>query len=89
MAAYYACAGDLKGNFMTVAVEQLKSQAGAVSDAERADLASFLIESLGPDEPADEAWRAEIARRIAAIQAGEVVGRPPEGVLARLRGMYP
>ena len=47
---------------MTQAVEQLKSQASALSAAERADLAYFLLDSLEPEEDgAEEAWRQEIA----------------------------
>ena len=73
---------------MTAAVEQLKCQASALSADERADLASFLLESLEPDAAVDEAWRAEIARRVTAIRSGEAIGRPLDEVLAELRRAY-
>jgi putative addiction module component (TIGR02574 family) len=75
---------------MTEAVEQLKAQASVLSAAERADLAYFLLSSLEPEEEgAREAWRAEIARRVAEIRGGSAVGRPAEEVLAELRERYP
>lgn len=71
---------------MTEAVQQLKSQASALSSAERADLAYYLLISLEPDEEgAEEAWRTEIARRVAEIRSGQAVGRPIDDVLAELR----
>jgi putative addiction module component (TIGR02574 family) len=75
---------------MTEVVEQLKAQASVLSTAERADLAYFLLTSLEPEEEGvEEAWREEIARRIAAIRGGQAVGRPIEEVLAELRELYP
>jgi len=75
---------------MTQAVEQLKSQASTLSTAERADLAYFLLTSLEPEEDGvQEAWREEIARRVAEIRSGQAVGRPIEDVLAELRERYP
>ncbi len=75
---------------MTEAVEQLKIQAGKLSDVERADLAYYLLESLEPEEAGvEEAWRAEIARRVAEIRGGRAVGRPIDEVLAELRRRYP
>lgn len=75
---------------MTEAVEQLKSQVIALSAAERADLAYFLISSLEPEEEgAQEAWRKEIARRVTEIRNGRAIGRPIEEVLAELRERYP
>jgi putative addiction module component (TIGR02574 family) len=75
---------------MTQAVEQLKSQAGALSHAERADLAYFLLNSLEPEEEgAEDAWRVEIARRVAEIRSATAVGRPVDEVLAELRERFP
>jgi len=73
---------------MTEAVEQIKTRARSLSSAERADLASFLIDSL-EDEEAGRAWKAEIARRVADIRSGGAVGRPLDDVLAELRERYP
>jgi putative addiction module component (TIGR02574 family) len=75
---------------MTEAVEQLKARANALSPEERADLAHFLLTTLEPqEEGVEEAWRAEIARRVAQIRSGQAVGRPVEDVLAELRELYP
>jgi putative addiction module component (TIGR02574 family) len=43
-------------------------------EEERAEIAGALLESLEPpvDEGVDEAWREEVARRIAAFDAGEI-----------------
>jgi putative addiction module component (TIGR02574 family) len=75
---------------MTDAVEQLKARAENLSAPERADLAYFLLSSLEPEEEGgEEAWRIEIARRLAEIRSGIAVGRPVEEVLAELRERYP
>ncbi len=75
---------------MTEAVEQLKSTAGALTGPERAELAYFLLTSLEPEEEGvEEAWRAEIARRVADIRSGRAAGRPLDDVLAELRERHP
>ena len=74
---------------MNDSIDRLKSQAQDLSATERADLASFLLDSLGPDAAVEDAWRAEIARRVEAVRAGRVAGRPHDDVLAELRETYP
>ncbi len=74
---------------MNDSIDRLKSQAQDLSATERADLASFLLDSLGPDAAVEDAWRAEIARRVSAARAGRVTGRPLDDVLAELRETYP
>lgn len=75
---------------MTESVERLKAQAGALSGPERADLAYFLLTSLEPEEEGvEQAWRAEIARRVAEIRSGRAKGRPADEVLAELRERHP
>lgn len=66
---------------------ELKEKASQLSEAERADLALALIESLdGPTDPdVEEAWRLEIERRIGQIERGEVQLIPGDEVFARLR----
>jgi putative addiction module component (TIGR02574 family) len=74
---------------MTEAVQELYRQASALSEAERAELAYSLLSSLEPEEEGvEEAWRAEIARRVAEIRSGQAVSRPVEEVLAELRARY-
>jgi len=68
-------------------LDELKEKAAKLSESERAELALSLIESLDgpPDADADEAWRAEIERRVQQIENGEVQLVPGDEVLARLR----
>jgi putative addiction module component (TIGR02574 family) len=53
-------------------LEKVRSEALRLSEAERAELAHTLVESLdGPaDKDAESAWDAEILRRLAEIDAG-------------------
>jgi putative addiction module component (TIGR02574 family) len=75
---------------MTEAVNQLKSRAITLSAPERADLAYFLLSTLDAEEEGgEEAWRTEIARRVAEIRSGSAAGRSAEEVLAELRERYP
>jgi putative addiction module component (TIGR02574 family) len=75
---------------MTEAVEHLKSQSETLSAPERAELAYFLLSSLTPEEDgAQDAWRAEVGRRVADIQSGLTGGRPADEVFAELRARYP
>jgi len=75
---------------MTEAVEQLKSQVNTLSGPERAELAYFLLSSLEPEEDGvQEAWRVEVARRVAEIRGGTALGRPADEILAELRKRYP
>ncbi len=72
---------------MSPSLDQIKNSLSGLPVSERAELAHFLLESLEPeDEGVAEAWRAELARRVAEIRSGKVVGKPVEEVLARLRG---
>ena len=54
-------------------LQRLRSQVLALSDAERAELAHDLIQSLDAprDSGTEEAWDREIARRIGEIDAGQ------------------
>jgi putative addiction module component (TIGR02574 family) len=75
---------------MTAAAEQFKAQLGSLSAEDRAELAYFLLTSLEPEEEgADEAWRGEIARRVAEVRGGQVVGKPAAELLKELREKYP
>jgi putative addiction module component (TIGR02574 family) len=72
---------------MSDMLAELKRKASQLSDAERAELALSLLESLdGPADPdVEEAWRLEIERRIGQIDRGEVQVIPGDEVFARLR----
>jgi putative addiction module component (TIGR02574 family) len=66
---------------------EIKEKAAQLSEAERAELALSLIESLdGPtDAGSDEEWRLEIERRVDQVERGEVQLIPGDEVFARLR----
>jgi putative addiction module component (TIGR02574 family) len=59
---------------MTEAVSELLKRALALPAEARAALAGSLLESLDDrmDASAEEAWRDEIARRIAELDSGKV-----------------
>jgi len=67
---------------MTSRAEAVLTLALDLPDGERADIAAALLESLDPPPGTDveEAWRREVSRRVAAIDAGEVEMVPWERV---------
>jgi putative addiction module component (TIGR02574 family) len=66
--------------------EALLRKALALPEADRANLAGALLESLEPhqDVEVEAAWREEVAARVAALDAGEVETVPWEEVRDRL-----
>jgi putative addiction module component (TIGR02574 family) len=72
---------------MPPVLAELKEQAAQLSEADRAELALALIESLDGEAPGniEEAWRVEIERRIAEIDRGAVKLIPGDEVFARIR----
>ena len=71
---------------MTRAVQELYEKASELAPNDRAELAGLLLESI--EEPADEgveeAWAAEIERRMADFRAGRVKTIPWSELRARL-----
>jgi len=63
---------------MSPTAEQLLSSALALPESEQAELAAALLAAVGPPcpEPVGDAWLAELKRRSAEIDAGEVVMTP-------------
>ena len=63
---------------MNATAKQLYDNALHLPDSERAELAALLIESLDPDvdREVDEAWDAEIKRRIDELDNGAVTAVP-------------
>ena len=63
---------------MNATAKQLYDNALHLPDSERAELAAWLIESLDPDvdREVDEAWDAEIKRRIDELDSGAVAAVP-------------
>ncbi|OGP87384.1 MAG: hypothetical protein A2Y95_04930 [Deltaproteobacteria bacterium RBG_13_65_10] len=72
---------------MSSGLAELKAKASELSEAERAELALALIESLDglADPDAEDAWAEEIERRVAQIERGEVQLVPGDQVFANLR----
>ncbi|MEW6349376.1 MAG: addiction module protein [Thermodesulfobacteriota bacterium] len=75
---------------MTNVTDELKSQLSGLSAGERAELARFLINSLdqGADADAEDAWDAELTRRIDDIKSGAAIGEPIDKVFGELREKY-
>jgi len=71
---------------MTKAAEALLADALKLDVEARAELAAELLASLdGPADPdAQAAWEVEIARRVAAIEAGTVKLEPWKNVKRRI-----
>ena len=70
---------------MSSQVEVLEAQAMKLTAEERARLADRLIASLTEDAEIEEAWAAEVERRIAEIEAGRAPVLPAADAIARAR----
>lgn len=75
---------------MSNALIELKEKAFQLSEAERAEFALSLLESLdGPaDQGVEEAWLLEVERRVGEIERGEVQLISGDEVFARLRRRF-
>ncbi len=73
-------------NAMSKDLKQIIRDAASLPEADRATLAGVLIESLegDPDEGVETAWTAEVNRRAAEIDSGEVALVPWEDVRKQL-----
>ena len=71
---------------MTKAAESILADALKLDVEARAEVAAELLASLdGPADPdAEAAWEVEIARRVAAIEAGTIKLEPWEDVKRRI-----
>lgn len=71
---------------MRSAVEELYEKGSELTSDDRAELAGRLLESIEeePDEGVEEAWAAEIERRMADYRAGRVRTIPWAEVRAQL-----
>lgn len=74
---------------MSSTLEQLTAQALDLPAEQRAVLAETLLESIEPTPPLSPEWEAEIARRVAEVDRGEVTCRPWSEVMQELRTQYP
>lgn len=71
---------------MSKAAHEIFDEALALSEEDRGKLAEKLVESLGAgvDPDAEEAWTAEIQRRLARIEAGQAKRISMRDAVARL-----
>ena len=70
---------------MGIQLEVLEAEALKLTSGERAALAQLLLASLDEDSEVDEAWAAEIERRIADVESGTVQVIPVAEALAQVR----
>lgn len=72
---------------MTESLEAVQTAALNLSAEERAELIELLIDTVLPSPPLHPAWEAEIARRVADLDAGLTQAIPAEQVFAQVRAM--
>ena len=70
---------------MDTTLEILEERAMTLTVNERAALAQRLLASLDEDQEIDDAWAAELDRRIAAVESGEMKTIPIAEALAQVR----
>lgn len=73
---------------MTTNVDLLEAEALQLPPADRARLVERLIASLDADPEVEEAWAAEVERRNAEIENGEVFLVPGPEALAELKAQF-
>ena len=66
-------------------LELLEAEALKLTSGERAAFAQLLLASLDEDAEIEEAWAAEVERRIADIENGTVQVIPIADALAQVR----
>jgi putative addiction module component (TIGR02574 family) len=71
---------------MTAVAEKLRTELTKLNDAERGELAHFLIQSLDPSsgEDAETAWDVELERRVEEISNGQAIGVPVDNVFSEI-----
>lgn len=70
---------------MTKSVDAVVAEALSLSAEERARVADRLLASLIEDAGIDDAWAAEVERRLAAIESGQMKLVPASDAIARAR----
>jgi putative addiction module component (TIGR02574 family) len=78
-------AGSMEVLTMGIQLERLESEAMLLTSGERAAFAQMLLASLDEDADLDDAWAAEVERRIADIESGTVEVVPVADGIAQLR----
>lgn len=70
---------------MSTQFEIIEAEAIKLMPTDRALLAEHLIASLDEDNEIQAVWADEVARRVAEIESGAVVGMPLGEVIAQAR----
>lgn len=70
---------------METQLEMLEAEALKLTSGERAAFAQLLLASLDEDAEIEEAWAAEVERRIADVENGTVQVIPIAEALAHVR----
>jgi len=74
---------------MSATTERITSEALLLSEDDRAHLAKTLLQSLDSvDEGVEEAWVAEVDRRLDQVHDGTAEGRPAEEAFRDIRARY-
>lgn len=75
---------------MSELLDKMTNEALSLPIDDRAKLAHELIMSLDEhiDSDVNNAWEAEISRRVQEIKDGTAKGRPAEEVLSEIRARY-
>ncbi len=70
---------------MPTPLQSIEAEAMKLTAQERADLADKLWISAHSAEAVEQAWQAEIERRIEQVNSGAVTCRPWDEVMAELK----
>jgi putative addiction module component (TIGR02574 family) len=72
---------------MNATLKQIAQEVLRLTPAQRAELADFIVESLGSAQPDEiqRLWIAEANRRLSEVRSGDVKTVPGEEVLAEAR----
>ena len=70
---------------MSTQFARLEAEALKLSPEERALLADHLLASLGAQAEVEEAWAAEVERRLAEVESGRATLVPAEQAIRRAR----
>jgi putative addiction module component (TIGR02574 family) len=76
-----------KGPFMSTSLDSVTAQAMNLSPADCAELIERLVSKVMPAPPLHPSWDAEIARRVAELDAGMVKSIPSGEVFAKARAL--
>ena len=70
---------------MSTQFARLEAEGLKLSPEERALLADHLLASLGAQAEVEEAWAAEVERRLAEVESGRATLVPAEQAIRRAR----